>query len=48
MVSSATDSSKRKLAAMAREVEAEGSPWIDSDALARWQEGTEGEREPAG
>ena len=40
MVSSATESSKRKLAAMAREVEIEGSPWVNAEAMARWQEGT--------
>jgi enoyl-CoA hydratase/carnithine racemase len=43
MVSSATDSSKRKMAAMARQVEADGiSPWVTSELLEPWQEGTAG------
>ena len=46
MVSSATESSKRKMAQMARQVDAEGSPWINSEALARWQQGTAGGGEP--
>jgi enoyl-CoA hydratase len=40
MVSSATESSKRKMAAMARQVQAEGSPWIRPETLGPWQEGT--------
>jgi len=48
MVSSATDSAKEKMAAMSRQVEADGrSPWITSIALEPWQEGRavpEGER----
>jgi enoyl-CoA hydratase len=41
MVSSATDSSKEKMAAMARQVEADGgSPWITAELLEPWQEGT--------
>ena len=41
MVSSATDSAKEKMAAMSRQVEADGrSPWITTDALGPWQEGT--------
>jgi enoyl-CoA hydratase len=48
MVASASESSKRKMAAMAREVDAEGSPWVDAEALARWQEGTASDGEPAG
>jgi enoyl-CoA hydratase len=40
MVSSATDASKRKMAAMARQVEAEGSPWTTSEGLLPWQQGT--------
>jgi enoyl-CoA hydratase/carnithine racemase len=48
MVASSTESSKRKMAAMAREVDAEGSPWVDAEALARWQEGTASDGEPAG
>jgi enoyl-CoA hydratase/carnithine racemase len=47
MVSSATESSKRKMAAMMRQVEAgEGSPWASAERLRRWQEGTaaDGER----
>jgi enoyl-CoA hydratase len=46
MVSSATDSSKRKMAAMARQVEIEGrSPWASAEGLFPWQEGTAGEDE---
>lgn len=48
MVSSATDSSKRKMAAMARQVDAEGSPWVRAETLASWQEGTAVEGEPQG
>jgi enoyl-CoA hydratase len=48
MFSSATDSSKEKMAAMSRQVEVDGrSPWITSESLEPWQEGTavgEGER----
>jgi enoyl-CoA hydratase len=41
MVSSATDSSKEKMAAMARQVEVDGgSPWITAELLEPWQEGT--------
>lgn len=41
MVSSATDSSKRKMAAMARQVQTEGrSPWATAEDLFPWQEGT--------
>jgi enoyl-CoA hydratase len=41
MVSSATDSSQRKMAAMSGRVEAEGrSPWATSDGLLPWQDGT--------
>jgi enoyl-CoA hydratase/carnithine racemase len=43
MVSSATDSSKRKMAAMARQVEDDGgSPWVTGELLEPWQEGTAG------
>jgi enoyl-CoA hydratase len=41
MVSSATETSKEKMAAMARQVEAEGgSPWMTAELLEPWQEGT--------
>jgi enoyl-CoA hydratase/carnithine racemase len=41
MVASATDSSQEKMAAMAAEVEAEGtSPWASAEALRAWQDGT--------
>jgi enoyl-CoA hydratase len=41
MVSSATESSKEKMAAMARQVEVDGgSPWITAELLEPWQEGT--------
>src|SRR3954447_20358318 len=41
MVSSATDSSKEKMAAMSRQVEVDGgSPWVTSELLEPWQEGT--------
>jgi enoyl-CoA hydratase len=44
MVASATDASREKMAAMARQVEAEnGSPWATSEKLRAWQEGTAGE-----
>ena len=47
MVSSATEASKRKMAAMKREVEAErSSPWIDSERLRSWQEGTAAGSDP--
>jgi hypothetical protein len=37
---SATESSKRKMAALARQVEAEQrSPWIEAETLGPWQEG---------
>ena len=43
MFSSATDASKEKMAAMARQVEADGaSPWIKPETLAPWQQGTAG------
>jgi enoyl-CoA hydratase len=43
MVSSATESSKEKMAAMSAQVEAEGrSPWITAEALGPWQDGTAG------
>ena len=52
MVSSATESSKEKMAAMTRQVEVDGrSPWVTSESLEPWQEGTavsgDGERERA-
>jgi len=41
MVSSATDTSREKMAAMARQVQADGrSPWVAAETLAPWQEGT--------
>jgi enoyl-CoA hydratase len=41
MVASATDSSKVKMAAMAKQVEVDsGSPWITAESLEPWQEGT--------
>src|SRR3954452_8701590 len=41
MVSSATDSSKEKMAAMAEQVEADReSPWATADGLLPWQDGT--------
>jgi enoyl-CoA hydratase len=41
MVSSAGRSSREKMAAMSRQVEAEGrSPWASADGLLPWQEGT--------
>jgi enoyl-CoA hydratase len=41
MVSSATDSSQKKMAAMSGQVEAEGrSPWATADGLLPWQDGT--------
>jgi enoyl-CoA hydratase len=43
MVSSATESSKEKMAAMSRQVEAEGrSPWATAESLEAWQAGTIG------
>jgi hypothetical protein len=40
MVSSATDSSKRKMAAMSGQVEADGSsPWATAESLEAWQHG---------
>jgi enoyl-CoA hydratase len=48
MVSSATESSKRKMAAMARQVQAEGSPWITTETLGAWQEGTAADGDGAG
>jgi enoyl-CoA hydratase len=44
MVASATDSSQEKMAAMTRQVEAEGgSPWATAEKLAPWQDGTAGD-----
>jgi len=41
MVSSATDSSKEKMASMSIQVEADGeSPWVTAESLEPWQEGT--------
>jgi enoyl-CoA hydratase/carnithine racemase len=41
MVASATDSSQGKMAAMTRQVEAEGaSPWATAEGLLPWQDGT--------
>jgi enoyl-CoA hydratase len=41
MVSSATQSSKEKMAAMSRQVEVDhGSPWVTAELLEPWQEGT--------
>ena len=41
MVSSATESSKQKMTAMSRQVEADGvSPWATAESLEPWQEGT--------
>jgi len=41
MVASATESSQRKMEAMARQVEAEGaSPWATAEGLRPWQDGT--------
>jgi enoyl-CoA hydratase/carnithine racemase len=41
MVSSATESSKEKMAAMSKQVEVDGgSPWVTSELLEPWQEGT--------
>jgi len=41
MVSSATDSSQEKMAAMSGQVEAEGrSPWATADGLLPWQDGS--------
>jgi enoyl-CoA hydratase/carnithine racemase len=51
MVSSATDSSKEKMAAMEKQVEADGrSPWITAESLEPWQDGTAigGEQRRAG
>jgi enoyl-CoA hydratase len=43
MVSSATESSKEKMAAMSRQVELDGgSPWVTSELLEPWQEGVAG------
>jgi enoyl-CoA hydratase len=45
MFASATDASREKMAAMARQVEADGaSPWAQPETLREWQEGTGGER----
>jgi enoyl-CoA hydratase len=44
MVASATDSSQEKMAAMTRQVEAEGgSPWATAEKLAPWQDGSAGD-----
>jgi hypothetical protein len=41
MVSSATDSSREKMAAMSGQVQADGrSPWATADGLLPWQDGT--------
>jgi enoyl-CoA hydratase len=41
MVSSATESSKEKMAAMSRQVEIDGaSPWVTAESLGPWQEGS--------
>jgi enoyl-CoA hydratase len=41
MVASATDSSQEKMAAMTRQVEADGeSPWATAEGLRPWQDGT--------
>jgi enoyl-CoA hydratase len=43
MVSSATDSSQEKMAAMAEQVDTDGkSPWASPEDLAPWQDGTAG------
>jgi enoyl-CoA hydratase len=43
MVSSATEASKEKMAAMSRQVEVDGeSPWVTAESLEPWQEGTAG------
>jgi enoyl-CoA hydratase len=43
MFASATDSSKEKMATMARQVDADGaSPWAKPETLRPWQEGTAG------
>lgn len=40
MVSSATESSKEKMAAMSRQVEVDGaSPWVTAESLEPWQQG---------
>jgi len=45
MVSSATESSKRLMAAMAKQVDAEGaSPWAAAETLEPWQDGTAADR----
>src|SRR5215204_730732 len=44
MVASATDSSQEKMAAMSKQVEAEGrSPWTTAEGLGPWQDGTAAE-----
>src|ERR671918_267641 len=49
MVSSATESSQRLMAAMAKQVEADGaSPWASGETIAPWQEGTAVEGGEAG
>jgi enoyl-CoA hydratase len=46
MVSSATETSQRAMAAMAEQVEKEGaSPWASSEAIRPWQEGIAGDGE---
>jgi enoyl-CoA hydratase len=49
MVSSATESSKHKMASLARQVEREQrSPWIAAETLGPWQEGTAADGEDDG
>jgi enoyl-CoA hydratase len=49
MVSSATESSKERMAAMSRQVEADGSsPWIRPETLEPWQQGTAVDAKSAG
>jgi enoyl-CoA hydratase len=49
MVSSATEASKEKMAAMARQVSADGrSPWAADETLRAWQEGTAADSERSG
>jgi enoyl-CoA hydratase len=44
MFASATESSKRKMAAMTKQVEADGgSPWATAEGLHPWQQGTAGD-----
>jgi enoyl-CoA hydratase len=49
MVSSATESSQRKMETMARQVEDEGaSPWASAEGLRPWQDGTAAEDQASG